>query len=155
MKTYDINNIKDINDNFTENKKYFLFANDNISISNINTNFNTNTFTNNNTFSAGPETPEIFENRKSNREILINSKRNNKGPSIRELLMVNTDQDKKINKTIHKNNKNEIYIRKIQNAKSSSHIKKNENIIYSKNKQNYKSSQTYSLPVIKYYLSKV
>ena len=63
--------------------------------------------------------------------------------------MVNTDQDKKINKTINKNNKNEIYIRKIQKAKSSSHIKKNENIIYSKNKQNYKSSQTSSLPVIK------
>ena len=149
LKKYNFGNIRTINDNVIENKKYFSFINDNISISNINTNFNTNTFTNNNTFSAGPETPEIFENRKSNREILINSKRNNKGPSIRELLMVNTDQDKKINKTINKNDKNGIYIRKIQKAKSSSHIKKNENIIYSKNKQNYKSSQTSSLPVIK------
>ena len=65
MKKYNFGNIRTINDNVIENKKYFSFINDNISISNINTNFNTNTFTNNNTFSAGPETPEIFENRKA------------------------------------------------------------------------------------------
>ena len=149
LKKYNLVNIKTINDNIIENKKYFPFINDNISISNINTNVTTNTFTNNNTFSAGPETPEIFENRKTNRELLINSKRNYKGPSIRELLMVNTDSDKSKNKTINKNNINGVYIRKIQKAKSSSHIKKNENIIYSKNKQNYKSIQICSFPNLK------
>ena len=149
LKKYNLVNIKTINDNIIENKKYFSFINDNISISNINTNVTTNTFTNNNTFSAGPETPEIFENRKTNRELLINSKRNYKGPSIRELLMVNTDSDKSKNKTINKNNINGVYIRKIQKAKSSSHIKKNENIIYSKNKQNYKSIQICSFPNLK------
>jgi hypothetical protein len=105
LKKYNLINIKTINDNVIENKKYFTFINDNVSISNINTNVTTNTFTNNNTFSAGPETPEIFENRKTNRELLINSKRNYKGPSIRELLMVNTDSDKNKNKTINKNKK--------------------------------------------------
>ena len=149
LKKYNLVNIKTINDNIIENKKYFSFINDNISISNINTNVTTNTFTNNNTFSAGPETPEIFENRKTNRELLINSKRNYKGPSIRELLMVNTDSDKNKNKTINKNNINGVYIRKIQKAKSSNHIKKNENIIYSKNKQNYKSIQICSFPNLK------
>lgn len=149
LKKYNLINIKTINDNVIENKKYFTFINDNVSISNINTNVTTNTFTNNNTFSAGPETPEIFENRKTNRELLINSKRNYKGPSIRELLMVNTDSDKNKNKTINKNNINGVYIKKIQKAKSSSHIKKNENIIYSKNKQNYKSIQICSFPDLK------
>jgi len=149
LKKYNLVNIKTINDNIIENKKHFSFINDNISISNINTNVTTNTFTNNNTFSAGPETPEIFENRKTNRELLINSKRNYKGPSIRELLMVNTDSDKSKNKTINKNNINGVYIRKIQKAKSSSHIKKNENTIYSKNKQNYKSIQICSFPNLK------
>ena len=81
LKTYDINNIKDINDNFTENKKYFLFANDNISISNINTNNNTNSFTIHNTFSVGQETSEIFDN--TNKGLLIYQKRIYKTPSIR------------------------------------------------------------------------
>ena len=63
--------------------------------------------------------------------------------------MVNTDSNKNKNKTINKNNINGVYIKKIQKAKSSSHIKKNENIIYSKNKQNYKSIQICSFPDLK------
>ena len=151
LKKYNFCNIKNINDNNIENKKYFSFVNDNISISNINTNNNTNTFTNNNTFSAGQETPEIFENRNRNRELLINPKRNYKAPSIRELLMVNSDLDKtkNVNKTINKVNKNEIYIKKLQKAKSLNHIKKNDNVAKTNNRINYKSNQILSAANIK------
>ena len=148
LKKNNFNNIKNINDNFIENKKYYSFMNDNISISNINTNNNTNTFTNNNTFSAGPETPEIFENRNRNRELLINPKRNYKTPSIRELLMSNSDLDKtkNNNKTLNKNNTNGIYIKKLQKAKSSNYIKSNKNTINQKNnKFIYKSIQAFSI----------
>ena len=148
LKKNNFNNIKNINDNFIENKKYYSFMNDNISISNINTNNNTNTFTNNNTFSAGPETPEIFENRNRNRELLINPKRNYKTPSIRELLMSNSDLDKtkNNNKTLNKNNTNGIYIKKLQKAKSSNYIKSNKNTINQKNnKFVYKSVQVFSI----------
>lgn len=134
LKSYNFCNIKNINDNFIENKKYFSYINENVSISNINTNNNTNTFTNtftnNNTFSAGQETPEIFENNNRNRELLINQKRNNKIPSIRDLLMVNSDLDKtkSLNYTKNKSNKNTFNIIKFQKAKSLNNIKKNNNI---------------------------
>ena len=113
LKAYTFVNNKIISDNFIETKKYFSFINDNISISNINTNNNTDTFTNNNTFSVGQETPEVFENR--NRGLLY-QKRIYKAPSIRDLLMKNTDFDKtkKINRTINpsnQNDKNEICIK--------------------------------------------
>ena len=149
FKAYTFVNNKNINDNFIETKKYFSFINDNISISNINTNNNTDTFTNNNTFSVGQETPEIFENR--NRGLLIYQKRIYKAPSIRDLLMKNTDYDKnkKINRTINpsnQNDKNEINMIKFQKAKSSNNIKKNENIykISSNNNLYCKSIQTFS-----------
>ena len=136
-------------DNFIETKKYFSFINDNISISNINTNNNTDTFTNNNTFSVGQETPEVFENR--NRGLLIYQKRIYKAPSIRDLLMKNTDFDKtkKINRTINpsnQNDKNEINMIRFQKAKSSNNIKKNENMykINSNNNLYCKSIQTFS-----------
>ena len=149
MKKNDLRNIKPINDNIIENKKYFSFMNENISISYINTNFNTNTFTNNNTFSTGQETPEIFDNRNRNRELLINSKRNYKTPSIRELLIINPDLDKNknINKTINKNNKKEIYIKKIQKTKSFSHFKKSDNNTNSNNKLIDKSEQIQTFPI--------
>ena len=146
MKKNNLRNIKPINDNIIENKKYFSFMNENISISYINTNFNTNTFTNNNTFSTGQETPEIFDNRNRNRELLINSKRNYKTPSIRELLIINPglDKNKNINKTINKNNKKEIYIKKIQKTKSFNHIKRSDSNINSKNSLDFKSVQIQS-----------
>jgi len=151
LKTYDINNIKDINDNFTENKKYFLFANDNISISNINTNNNTNSFTIHNTFSVGQETSEIFDN--TNKGLLIYQKRIYKTPSIRELLMINSDvnKPKSINQTINKKYKNEINIKVYQKAKakSSSNIKKSDTLIKSDNKSNYKSIPIFSVTNIK------
>ena len=142
MRAYIFTNNKNISDNFIETKKYFSFINDNISISNINTNNNTDTFTNNNTFSVGQETPEVFENR--NRGLL-------KAPSIRDLLMKNTDFDKtkKINRTINpsnQNDKNEINMIRFQKAKSSNNIKKNENMykINSNNNLYCKSIQTFS-----------
>ena len=149
LRAYIFTNNKNISDNFIETKKYFSFINDNISISNINTNNNTDTFTNNNTFSVGQETPEVFENR--NRGLLIYQKRIYKAPSIRDLLMKNTDFDKtkKINRTINpsnQNDKNEINMIRFQKAKSSNNIKKNENM-YKINSNNYlycKSIQTFS-----------
>ena len=149
LRAYTFVNNKNINDNFIETKKYFSFINDNISISNINTNNNTDTFTNNNTFSVGQETPEVFENR--NRGLLIYQKRIYKAPSIRDLLMKNTDFDKtkKINRTINPSNqkdKNEINMIRFQKAKSSNNIKKNENMykINSNNNLYCKSIQTFS-----------
>ena len=152
LKSYTYVNNKNINDNFIECKKYFSFINDNISISNINTNNNTDTFTNNNTFSVGQETPEIFENR--NRGLLIYQKRNYKAPSIRDLLMKNTDFDKtkKINRTISQNDKSEINLLKSQKAKSSTNIKKNDNIYKINNNNNniyYKSIQNLSINNLK------
>jgi hypothetical protein len=146
LKKHNLRNIKHINDNIIETKKYFSFINENASISNINTNFNTNTFTNNNTFSTGQETPEIFDNINRNRELLINSKRNYKTPSIRELLIINSDldKDKIINKTINKNNKKEIYIKKIQKTKSFNYIKRSDSNINSKNNLDFKSVQIQS-----------
>jgi len=154
LKAYNITNIKNINDNFIENKKYFSYINENVSISNINTNNNTNTFTNtftnNNTFSAGQETPEIFENNNRNRELLINQKRNNKAPSIRDLLMKNSEYDKtkSLNYTQNKTNKNTFNIIKFQKAKSLNNIKKDDNInmlnTNDKNNYNYKSIQPFS-----------
>ena len=148
LKAYTFVNNKIISDNFIETKKYFSFINDNISISNINTNNNTDTFTNNNTFSVGQETPEVFENR--NRGLLY-QKRIYKAPSIRDLLMKNTDFDKtkKINRTINpsnQNDKNEINMIRFQKAKSSNNIKKNENLykINSNNNLYCKSIQTFS-----------
>ena len=147
MKKHNLRNIKHINDNIIETKKYFSFINENTSISNINTNFNTNTFTNNNTFSTGQETPDIFDNINRNRELLINSKRNYKTPSIRELLIINSDldKDKIINKTINKNNKKEIYIKKIQKTKSFNYIKRSDSNINSKNNLDFKSVQIQSI----------
>ena len=149
LRAYTFLNNKNISDNFIETKKYFSFINDNISISNINTNNNTDTFTNNNTFSVGQETPEVFENR--NRGLLIYQKRIYKAPSIRDLLMKNTDFDKtkKINRTINpsnQNDKNEINMIRFQKAKSSNNIKKNENMykINSNNNLYCKSIQTFS-----------
>ena len=149
LRAYIFTNNKNISDNFIETKKYFSFTNDNISISNINTNNNTDTFTNNNTFSVGQETPEVFENR--NRGLLIYQKRIYKAPSIRDLLMKNTDFDKtkKINRTINpsnQNDKNEINMIRFQKAKSSNNIKKNENMykINSNNNLYCKSIQTFS-----------
>ena len=149
LRAYIFTNNKNISDNFIETKKYFSFINDNISISNINTNNNTDTFTNNNTFSVGQETPEVFENR--NRGLLIYQKRIYKAPSIRDLLMKNTDFDKtkKINRTINpsnQNEKNEINMIRFQKAKSSNNIKKNENMykINSNNNLYCKSIQTFS-----------
>ena len=149
LRAYIFTNNKNISDNFIETKKYFSFINDNISISNINTNNNTDTFTNNNTFSVGQETPEVFENR--NRGLLIYQKRIYKAPSIRDLLMKNTDFDKtkKINRTINpsnQNDKNEINMIRFQKAKSSNNIKKNENMykINSNNNLYCKSIQTFS-----------
>ena len=149
LRAYTFVNNKNISDNFIETKKYFSFINDNISISNINTNNNTDTFTNNNTFSVGQETPEVFENR--NRGLLIYQKRIYKAPSIRDLLMKNTDFDKtkKINRTINpsnQNDKNEINMIRFQKAKSSNNIKKNENMykINSNNNLYCKSIQTFS-----------
>ena len=149
LRAYIFTNNKNISDNFIETKKYFSFINDNISISNINTNNNTDTFTNNNTFSVGQETPEVFENR--NRGLLIYQKRIYKAPSIRDLLMKNTDFDKtkKINRTINPSNqkdKNEINMIRFQKAKSSNNIKKNENMykINSNNNLYCKSIQTFS-----------
>ena len=149
LRAYIFLNNKNISDNFIETKKYFSFINDNISISNINTNNNTDTFTNNNTFSVGQETPEVFENR--NRGLLIYQKRIYKAPSIRDLLMKNTDFDKtkKINRTINpsnQNDKNEINMIRFQKAKSSNNIKKNENMykINSNNNLYCKSIQTFS-----------
>ena len=149
LRAYTFINNKNISDNFIETKKYFSFINDNISISNINTNNNTDTFTNNNTFSVGQETPEVFENR--NRGLLIYQKRIYKAPSIRDLLMKNTDFDKtkKINRTINpsnQNDKNEINMIRFQKAKSSNNIKKNENMykINSNNNLYCKSIQTFS-----------
>ena len=149
LRAYTFVNNKNISDNFIETKKYFSFINDNISISNINTNNNTDTFTNNNTFSVGQETPEVFENR--NRGLLIYQKRIYKAPSIRDLLMKNTDFDKtkKINRTINPSNqkdKNEINMIRFQKAKSSNNIKKNENMykINSNNNLYCKSIQTFS-----------
>ena len=149
LRAYTLVNNKNISDNFIETKKYFSFINDNISISNINTNNNTDTFTNNNTFSVGQETPEVFENR--NRGLLIYQKRIYKAPSIRDLLMKNTDFDKtkKINRTINpsnQNDKNEINMIRFQKAKSSNNIKKNENMykINSNNNLYCKSIQTFS-----------
>ena len=149
LRAYNFVNNKNISDNFIETKKYFSFINDNISISNINTNNNTDTFTNNNTFSVGQETPEVFENR--NRGLLIYQKRIYKAPSIRDLLMKNTDFDKtkKINRTINpsnQNDKNEINMIRFQKAKSSNNIKKNENMykINSNNNLYCKSIQTFS-----------
>ena len=146
LKKHNLRNIRHINDNIIETKKYFSFINENESISNINTNFNTNTFTNNNTFSTGQETPEIFDNINRNRELLINSKRNYKTPSIRELLIINSDldKDKIINKTINKNNKKEIYIKKIQKTKSFNYIKRSDSNINSKNNLDFKSVQIQS-----------
>ena len=152
LKSYNFVNIKNINDNFIENKKYFSYINENISISNINTNNNTtftNTFTNNNTFSAGQETPEIFENNNRNRELLINQKRNNKAPSIRDLLMKNSELDKtkSLNYTQNKTNKNSFNIIKFQKAKSLNNIKKDDNInmlnTNDKISYNYKSIQPF------------
>ena len=149
LKTYTFVNNKNIVDNLIETKKYFSFINENISISNINTNNNTDTFTNNNTFSVGQETTEIFE--KQNRGILIYQKRIHKAPSIRDLLMKNNDFDKtkKINRTINpsnQNDKNEINMIRFQKAKSSNNIKKNENMhkINSNNNLFCKSIQTFS-----------
>ena len=149
LRAYIFTNNKNISDNFIETKKYFSFINDNISISNINTNNNTDTFTNNNTFSVGQETPEVFENR--NRGLLIYQKRIYQAPSIRDLLMKNTDFDKtkKINRTINpsnQNDKNEINMIRFQKAKSSNNIKKNENMykINSNNNLYCKSIQTFS-----------
>ena len=149
LRAYIFTNNKNISDNFIETKKYFSFINDNISISNINTNNNTDTFTNNNTFSVGQETPEVFENR--NRGLLIYQKRIYKAPSIRDLLMKNTDFDKtkKINRTINpsnQNDKNEINMIRFQKAKSYNNIKKNENMykINSNNNLYCKSIQTFS-----------
>ena len=154
LRDYIFTNNKNISDNFTETKKYFSFINDNISISNINTNNNTDTFTNNNTFSVGQETPEVFENR--NRGLLIYQKRIYKAPSIRDLLMKNTDFDKtkKINRTINpsnQNDKNEINMIRFQKAKSSNNIKKNENMykINSNNNLYCKSIQTFSCANLK------
>ena len=149
LRAYIFTNNKNISDNFIETKKYFSFINDNISISNINTNNNTDTFTNNNTFSVGQETPEVFENR--NRGLLIYQKRIYKAPSIRDLLMKNTDFDKtkKINRTVgpsNQNDKNKINMIRFQKAKSSNNIKKNENMykINSNNNLYCKSIQTFS-----------
>ena len=149
LKAYTFVNNKNIIDNFIETKKYFSFINENISISNINTNNNTDTFTNDNTFSVGQETTEIFE--KQNRGILIYQKRIHKAPSIRDLLMKNNDFDKtkKINRTINpsnQNDKNEINMIRFQKAKSSNNIKKNENMhkINSNNNLFCKSIQTFS-----------
>ena len=149
LRAYTFVNNKNISDNFIETKKYFSFINDNISISNINTNNNTDTFTNNNTFSVGQETPEVFENR--NRGLLIYQKRIYKAPSIRDLLMKNTDFDKtkKINRTINpsnQNDKNKINMIRFQKAKSYNNIKKNENMykINSNNNLYCKSIQTFS-----------
>ena len=154
LRAYIFTNNKNISDNFIETKKYFSFINDNISISNINTNNNTDTFTNNNTFSVGQETPEVFENR--NRGLLIYQKRIYKAPSIRDLLMKNTDFDKtkKINRTINpsnQNDKNEINMIRFQKAKSSNNIKKNENMykINSNNNLYCKSIQTFSIANLK------
>jgi hypothetical protein len=95
--------------NFNPKKGLFKQNNDNISISLINTN-NTNTFTNHNTFSLCQDTADIFEN--DNRTFIINKKRNG-NPSIRELLMPNSD---KVKNKRDSNNQN-IYNLKLNNSK--------------------------------------
>ena len=78
-------NNKCINDNLLVERKFSGNGVDNTtSISIINTNTNTNTFTN--TFSLCQETNEIFENDKK-------LKITTRNPSIRELLMANSDNN--------------------------------------------------------------
>ena len=62
------------------------------------------------------------------------------------MLIINSDldKDKIINKTINKNNKKEIYIKKIQKTKSFNYIKRSDSNINSKNNLDFKSVQIQS-----------
>lgn len=116
--------IKNINDNISMGKKCSGNINDIISISNNNTNNNTNTYTNNNTFSLCQDTPEIYAN--ENRKLIVGQKRNCNGPSLRELLMANSDKNKNNNNLGNRNNKSKSDIKNsknIQRAKSLNDIK--------------------------------
>lgn len=119
------NYFKDINDNVLVGRKSSVNGIDNISISIINTNTNTNTFTNNNTFSlCQQDTTEIFEN--DNRKLITNSRNSYNNPSIRELLMANSDINNNIINVNNKNIQNKVGLKNsknIQRAKSLNDIK--------------------------------